>query len=182
MSIANPFTNPDAWDTLVIGGVTFRGQHQWSGTVLKRKLDRRHAAGRDGARLRDKGYDVAELELTLKCTTAEHWDDLCALVALLFPRGVDSTRRLAHACGHPALALAGIHEVYPVSMDSVRQTEPTVWEASIKLTEYSTAAQANVSHRPRAAPDIGSTATAFTGTEAAPPAAPTPPVAPGPEE
>ena len=69
---ANPFIDPDAWDTLVIGGVGFAGQHEWSGDVLKRRLDRRHAPGRDGARVRDKGYDLAELELTLKCTAAKH--------------------------------------------------------------------------------------------------------------
>lgn len=180
--IANPFEDPTSWDTLVIGGVTFTGQHEWSGDVLKRKLDRRHAPGRDGARVRDKGYDLAELELSLKCTEAQHWRDLAALVALLFPRGSDTSRRAAHACDHPALAIAGITEVYAVSMGSVRQSSPTVWETTIKLVEYRADAQRNTSHRPRAVPDIGGNATAFTGTEAAPPAPPTPPTTPGPEE
>lgn len=181
MSVANPFTNPDAWDSLTIGGVTFTGRHEWSGDVLKRKIDRRHAAGRDGAHLRDKGYDLAELELSLRCSEARHWDELGALVALLFPRGSDVSRRAAHACAHPALAIAGITEVYATTMGTPRQVEPTVWEVQVKLVEYRADSQRNTSHRPRAVPDIGSTPTAFTGTEAAPPAPPTPPATPGPE-
>ena len=179
---ANPFIDPDAWDTLAIGGVGFAGQHEWSGDVLKRRLDRRHAPGRDGARVRDKGYDLAELELTLKCTAAEHWEDLRALVALLFPRGSDTSRRAAHSCDHPALAIAGITEVYAVSMGAVRQAEPTVWSATIKLVEYRPESQRNTSHRPRVVADIGANAVAFAGTEAAPPAPPTPPSTPGPAE
>lgn len=182
MTTANPFTDPDAWDTLTIGGVTFTGQHEWSGDVLKRKLDHRHAPGRDGARVRDKGYDLAELELSLKCTEAQHWADLTALVALLFPRSTDTTRRAAHACDHPALAVAGITEVYAVSMASPYQSSPTVWETTIKLVEYRADAQRNTSHRPRAVPDIGGNATAFNGLEAAPPAPPAAPTTPGPDE
>lgn len=177
----SPFDDPESWDALSIGGVTFSGAFEFSGEVLKRKLDRRHAAGRDGARIRDKGYELATLTLTLRVYEPPHWTDLEALVALLFPRGTDSTRRNAHACAHPALALAGITEVYATAMDAPRQTEPTVWEVSIKLVEYRPEAQQshNVSRTPRAQPDIGANATAFTGTEAAPPA-PTPPAAPGP--
>lgn len=181
--IPSPFTDAATWDTLTIGGVSFRGTFEFSGEVLKRRLDTRHAAGRDGARIRDKGYALAELTLTLRAWEPEHWDDLTALVALLFPRGTDPTRRNAHSCAHPALALAGISELYATSMDAPRQTEAGLWEVSIKLVEYRHEAQQsrNVSRTPAAQPDLGANRTAFTGTEAAPPA-PTPPSTPGPDE
>ncbi len=179
--IPSPFDDPDAWDTLDIGGVVFTGTFKFSGTALKRKLDRRHAAGRDGARIRDKGYDVAQLGLALRCTEPEHWTELEALVALLFPRSRDATRRNAHTCDHPALALAGITKVYATEMDVADPDDKGAVNVSIKLVEYRDEAQSrNVSRTPRAAPDIGANATAFTGTEAAPPAAPTPPATPRP--
>lgn len=182
--IPSPFDDAKSWDTLEIGGATFSGTFEWGGELLKRKIDRRHAAGRDGARIRDKGYDLADLTLALHINSTEEWREAVALVALLFPRGTDASRRNAHACAHPVLALAGITEVYAVSMDapqSDRQTKQV--DLSIKLAEYRPEAQQsrNVSRTPAAQPDIGANRTAFTGTEAAPPA-PTPPSTPGPDE
>lgn len=182
--IPDPFTDPDSWDTLTIGGVSFGGTFKFDGKLLARKLDRRHAAGRDGARIRDKGYEIAEITLTLTCFEAQHWYDLEALVALLFPRGADPSRRNAHACPHPVLALAGITEVYAVSMDAPQQSMEGAgrWDVTIHLVEYRPEAQRNVSRTPRSVPEIGSNATALTGTEAAPPTPPTPPATPGPND
>lgn len=180
--IPSPFDAPDAWDTLDLGGVVFTGAFKFSGTALKRKLDRRHAPGRDGARVRDKGYDIAELTLTLRCVEPEHWGELEALVALLFPRSADPAGRNAHNCNHPALALAGITRVYATEMDVPDPDEKGSVSVTIKLVEYRDEAQQrrNVSRTPRAAPDIGANATAFTGVEAAPPAAPARPATPRP--
>lgn len=183
MTVPSPFEQPGVWDTLVIGGVPFRGTFEFGGDLLKRRLDHRKASGRDGARIRDKGYDLAEIDLALKVYTQEHWDDLQALIALLFPRSGEATRRNAHDCAHPSLALAGITQVYASKMGALRQTSPTLWEVTINLVEYRPEAQRrNVSHTARAVPDVSTNATAFTGTEAppAPPAAPTPPATPGP--
>ena len=182
--IPSPFADAATWDVLDIGGVTFTGKFKFGGTALKRKLDRRHAPGRDGARIRDKGYDVAELSLVLTCYEEEHWTEAQALIALLFPRSADATRRNAHACNHPKLALAGITKIYATEMDVPDEDDQTkALTISMKLVEYRDSAQSrrNVSRRPVVAPDIGANRTAFTGTEAVPPAAPTPPATPQPE-
>ena len=181
MTLPSPFADPATWDQLVLGGVRFRGTFEWGGDLIKRKLDRRHAAGRDGARVRDKGYDAAEIDLTLTVTTDEEWEDLQALVALVFPRAATPTARNAHACAHPQLALAGITELYGTSMGPLSQPSPTRWTVTMKFVEYRAEAQSSrrsVSRTPVAAPDLGSNATAFTGTERAP--SPTPPPTPGP--
>lgn len=176
----SPFEDEAAWDTLTIGGLTFTGTFEWGGDLLKRKIDRRGAAGRDGARVRDKGYDLAELTLTLRWWTSEQWDRYGDIVTLLFPRGADARRRNAHAVAHPLLALAGITEVYATGADVPRQTSPTLWEATIKLVEYRQPPPRNTSRTPRAAPaDLGANRTAFTSTEPTP--APTPPATPGPQ-
>jgi len=180
MTAPSPFADPESWDTLVLGGARFRGTFEWGGDLIKRKLDHRHAAGRDGARVRDKGYDLAEVDLKLVMTTTDEWNDMLALVALVFPRSATPTARNAHACAHPMLALAGITELYGTSMGPPKQTSPTMWEITLKFVEYRPEAQRrNVSRTPRAVPDLAANnLTAFTGTTPAPP--PPPPPAPGP--
>lgn len=180
--IPSPIDQPEAWDTLVIGGIGFSGGFEFTGSVLTRKLDRRHSAGRDGARIRDRGYDLAEIKLNLRLWEPEHFDELEALVRLLFPRGADVARRAAYACAHPALALAGITEVYAKSMETLSQSSPTLWTTTIDLVEYRAEAQASRTSRSRTVqqrPDLGANRTAFAGTEAVPPAAATPPSAAG---
>ena len=179
MTAPSPFADSESWDTLILGGVRFRGTFRWGGDLIKRKLDHRHAAGRDGARVRDKGYDLAEVDLVLTITTDDEWSDMLALVALVFPRSATPTARNAHACAHPLLALAGITELYGTSMGPPTQTSPTKWEVTLKFVEYRVGAQRSVSRTPRAVPDLAANnPTAFTGTTPAP--APTPPPAPGP--
>lgn len=172
----DPITSSSAWDTLTIGGLSFSGGFELSGDVLVRKLDRRHSAGRDGARVRDRGYDLAKIRLTLRCWEREHFDELEAIVRLLFPRSADTTRRAAYSLPHPALALAGIAEVYAERMSTLTQSSPTLWTTDIDLVEYRAEAQQRSRSRTvRQRPDLGANRTAFTGTEAAPPAASAPP-------
>ena len=45
----------DAWDTLTLGGIRFDGVAVVSGDAFKKKIDKRRAAGADGARIVDKG-------------------------------------------------------------------------------------------------------------------------------
>lgn len=180
MTVPSPFTGAASWDALTLGGVTYRGAFRWGGDLIKRKLDHRHAAGRDGARVRDKGYDLAEVDLTLTVTNDDEWSDMQALVTVVFPRAATPTARNALACAHPALALAGISALYGTSMGPVTEASPTRYEVTLKFVEYRPEAQRNVSRSPRpAAPaaGLGNNATAFTLT---PIVAPTPPGAPGP--
>ena len=175
----NPFDDTEAFDTLTIGGLAFSGTFEFTGDALKRKLDRRHSPGRDGARIRDKGYDVAEIDLRLTIIDATQWGEMEAIVRLLFPRSRTATQRNAHACPHPLLALAGITDVYATTMPVVKQSSPTQWEATLKLVEYRADAQSsNTSHTPAAAPDIGANRTAFDIAPADQP--PAPPATPGP--
>ena len=181
MTPPSPFADPESWDTLVLGGVRFRGTFKWSGDLIKREIDQRHAAGRDGAKLRDKGYVAAEVDLILTMTTDDEWREMCALVALVFPRGAAPSARNAHPCAHPQLALAGISELYGASLGPVTEAGATKYEVVLKLLEYRPGAQTNTSRTPRAvppAPGLGGNATAFdAGIEHA---LPTPPPAPGP--
>jgi hypothetical protein len=173
VTLPSPLSNPEAWDRLVIGGVEFRGAFEFSGDALKRKLDHRHSASRDGARIRDRGYDLAKIKLSLRCYEDEHFEDLEALVRLLFPRDADATRRAAYACTHPALAVAGITEVYAESMDVLHMVEERgrVWGTTIDLVEYRPEAQRRVGRTVQRRPDLSQNRTAFTGLQPIPPPA-----------
>lgn len=78
---------PDAWDTLSLGGTTMPGLATVQGRV-SRKMDTRSRAGADGARVRDRGYEPAHLEIHIKVWTREQLQELTEVLAALHPRNV----------------------------------------------------------------------------------------------
>lgn len=176
-TLASPIADPRPWDEPKIAGVKWTGGFKLSGDLLKRKLDSRHAAGRDGARIRDRGYDLAELTLTLTLFETEHFTQLAQIVGSLFPRSSETSRRLAWPVVHPALAFAGVTEVYGKTLGAIEgPDEKGVYTIAVEVVEYRPEAQRTAAHRPRAAaaaPDIGANTTAFDRVvERPPPAAP----------
>jgi hypothetical protein len=78
---------PGAWDTLSLGGQTMPGLATVQGRV-GRKMDTRSRPGADGARVRDRGYEPARLEIHVKVWTPEQLRELINLLAQLHPRNV----------------------------------------------------------------------------------------------
>ena len=177
-TLRSPLADPRAWDEFKLAGVLWTGGAKLSGDLLKRKLDSRHAAGRDGARIRDRGYDLAELTISLTLYEDAHFTQLAQIVSSMFPRGAETSRRLAWPIIHPALAFAGVTEVYGKTLGALDGPDERMqWTISIEVVEYRPEAQRSAAHRPRAAtpPDIGANATAFDRTVERP--APTAPSA-----
>lgn len=183
MTIPSPITDATAWDTLTLGGLPFDGEFKFSGDAIVKKLDRRHSAGRTGARIRNRGYDLAKIQLRLGCYEHEHYEQLDAILRLLFPRGAETTQDAAVACPHPALALASITEVYAEKMSMIERDDRGVDQVTIELVEYRPTANRPVAHTVRQRPDIAAAnPTAFTGLDPVPPsAAPAPSGGAGPQ-
>lgn len=127
------FENPGAWDTVFLGG----DQQAIPGLCavkakLGRKLDSKGPAGSDGANIRDKGYKLAEVEVTVTLWTEEQWsvfnDMLDDLLALRVPR---STVPLD--IRHPALRALGITQVYLEELDAPEEASNLPGAKSIKL-------------------------------------------------
>ncbi len=78
---------PGAWETLSLGGVTLPGLAFVSGRVA-RKMDTRSRAGADGATVRDRGYEPAQIEIHVKVWTAEQLEQLEQILATIHPRNV----------------------------------------------------------------------------------------------
>lgn len=62
--------SPDLWDTLYLGGSPLPGLASVSATH-GRKLDSKSAPGTNGARIIDKGYQPAKVDITIKLWTKE---------------------------------------------------------------------------------------------------------------
>lgn len=176
-TLPSPLADPTPWDAPRIAGVSWTGGLEIGGDLLKRKLDTRPSAGRDGARIRDRGYDLAEIDLTFTLYKTEHFGQLSQIVSALFPRSTDTTRRRAWPVVHPALGFAGITEIYGKALGALKGPDEQMrWTIQVSCVQYRPEAQRTTAHRPTAAtaaPDLGANATAFDRqVERAPPAAP----------
>ena len=125
----------EAWDTLTLGGVRFGGLAVVSGDAFKKKIDKRRAAGADGARIVDKGFDLVEITLTLTAWLPEHAAQIESLALLVAPRGGPTSRRRALDVSYPSLAFAGITQVYVTGATlPVADEGKVTW--TIRATEY----------------------------------------------
>ena len=125
----------EAWDTLTLGGVRFGGLAVVSGDAFRKKIDKRRAAGADGARLVDKGFDLVEITITLTAWLPEHAAQIESLAQLVAPRGGPTSRRRALDVAYPSLAFAGITQVYVTGATlPVADEGKVTW--TIRATEY----------------------------------------------
>lgn len=95
---AAPFweDTPDPWDVLVLGGLTVPGITTVTGRA-SRKMDTRSGPGSDGARVRDKGYEPAQVEARNRIWRADQLAALTTLLATINPRIVRAPQRSTSA-------------------------------------------------------------------------------------
>ena len=125
----------ESWDRLTLGGQAFTGLATVTGDAFKKKIDKRRAAGSDGARIVDKGFDLVELTLTLVGWLPEHAAQIESLLALIAPRGGARGRGRALDVTYASLAAAGITQVYVTGATlPVADDGKVTW--TIRATEY----------------------------------------------
>ena len=125
----------EAWDRLTLGGQVFTGLATVTGDAFKKKIDKRKAAGSDGARIVDKGFDLVDLTLTLVGWLPEHAVQIESLLALIAPRGGARGRGRALDVSYASLAAAGITQVYVTGATlPVADEGKVTW--TIRATEY----------------------------------------------
>ena len=125
----------EAWDRLTLGGQVFTGLATVTGDAFKKKIDKRKAAGSDGARIVDKGFDLVELTMTLVGWLPEHATQIESLLALVAPRGGARGRGRALDVSYASLAAVGITQVYGTGATlPVADDGKVTW--TIRATEY----------------------------------------------
>lgn len=171
---------PDLWDELRLGGVTLPGAARVR-VALRRKIDSRSAPGQNGARLIDKGADVAKLFVALTCD-AEDWYNLSAVswratyrrerrraytsvtsdqdgnVRVETPPYVRPGDRAPVRIEHPKAAVYGIEWVYVASLTDDGPDAHGLMTVSLELHEYIPDAQrqgAVAAPRPQTQADPG---------------------------
>jgi hypothetical protein len=141
--VSAPFweEQPETWDTLHIAGQRVPGVAHVTGTAA-RKIDTRSAAGADGARVRDRGYEPAALDVQIRIWTEEQLEELEQILEPLHPRQ-RGTERTPVDVAHPGLAMLGIRSAY-VTAVGIPQISGGVMTLTVRLLEWTAA--------PRAAP------------------------------
>ncbi len=94
------------WDIMTIAGrafpaiVTFRGG-------VEADLEVKKAKGADKATVKDNGFKLADITVTLRLTTEQAWNDLQDLIPEIYPRG-PGKKRNAVEITHPAINVLGL--------------------------------------------------------------------------
>ncbi len=145
----------EAWDRIRIGGIVFTGGIKVTGDGLKKKIDKKKAAGADGARIVDKGFDLVDFTIELTGWLPEHATQMATLMRLACPRGpsVGEHDRVSQPIEYPSLAACDITEVYFVKVGLPQPQDGTI-VLTLHATEFREPTRRNVTARPRPAAQI----------------------------
>lgn len=114
-TIPNWYEQADAWDAVIIQGFPLPGLSHATATT-GRKIDVRSVRGKDGARIRDGGYQPAKVEVECIVWDTNDLQVLSEAIEAIQPRG--GTARSPIQIQHPALAAIGISQVYVESIQA----------------------------------------------------------------
>lgn len=99
-----------SWDTLALEGQVLPGVWRIEGEC-EYEYDKKKTTGKDGANVRDKGYQPADITLHGEITTRAQWRDMQEVLRTLHPRKKGGPKNPISA-DHPALTVMGIQMVY----------------------------------------------------------------------
>jgi len=164
------------WDRIVLGGVAFSGLAQVDRADRSRKVDKPKSPGADGVRLRIKGREVAEPEITLTGWTDAHVEEMRRIADAVHPIG-RGDRHNAVEVEHPKLAFHGITRLFVVKVSGPDIEDDRRVVMKIEAIEWRPPPARNATRRPTAP---SPPAIAFTGVERPPVASYATPPTPAP--
>lgn len=144
MAIQHWADSPSLWNRLTLTPLLASATTQPTTYILpgawdvqfacRRKMDVKKAKGVDGARIKDEGYELPQLELIGKLVTREHWVELQKIIRVIHPRKKGG-KRDTYSIEHPKTALLGINAVYITEIAAPR-IERGVMSLTIRALEY----------------------------------------------
>ena len=155
---ANPFTVPEAFDTITIGGETMPGIAVVK-AERKHKYDEKKTKGSKGSTLTYAGSDLVDITIDLTIFDQEGYDDWIAKAPALLP---DPKNPKALDAVHPHLDAVNVSSIVMVSTPAPVHEGGGKWTVALKAKEFVAA--------PKAAsgtPDGSTGAKGGTGTSAA---------------
>ena len=103
--------DPLAWDTLILNDEIWPGVCEISGAGCARKIDVKKAKDADGATIKDEGYDLARLSITLTIYSEGDWVELQRLLPSVHPRRKGGVREPI-GITNPQINLLGVSQIY----------------------------------------------------------------------
>ena len=154
-----------SWDRITLAGLAFSGLAQVDKAERSRKVDKPSAPGADGVRLRIKGREVAEPEITLVGWTDEHLAEMRRIADAVHPLG-RGERHNAVAVEHPRLAFHGITKLFVTKVSGPEVGDDRRVTLTLKTIEWRPPAGGNATRRPTA--PSRPVPLAYTGLDSAP--------------
>lgn len=133
--------SPASWDTATIAGQSFPGLCVVTGGV-KRTLDAKRVAGRNGAKQTHIGDEPAEFTIVIKLWSAAHLRNYQTIIDFLKAQtatGVKASKFSVKPLqvSHPTLTLHGINAAHVVEYGFLEPAgEADVFKAAMKFKEY----------------------------------------------
>jgi hypothetical protein len=137
-ALGNPFRDdPAIWDTFTL--ISLEGPARIPGTVkvsvsTATDLDTAKIPGDNGVIDKWRGYQAAEISLTINVITEEEYDKLIAILEIYRPKS--GLAPVAVEVVHPQLELHGIKQVYFVSVDSGAYSPREGFTVTATLREF----------------------------------------------
>ena len=124
----------EEWDTITLGSYVLPGVWDVEDGNVKRVLDIKKAPGRDGATIKDEGYENGRLRLVGQLISNDDWKALQVVMRKLHPRKKGTASQLLRIV-HPKSALMGIHTV-TLSEISIPRLDNGVMTITIEVVEH----------------------------------------------
>lgn len=123
-----------AWDLLILGTNPMPGVWDIEDGNVKRILDIKKAPGRDGATIKDMGYENGALTLVGQLIGPDEWKKLQSIVSSL-RMTQKGKERTAVAISHPKALYLGISQVY-ITEIQVPRLDNGVMTCQIRVLEF----------------------------------------------
>lgn len=135
LELAHWDSDPGLWQTLQINGGDVPGVTKIEATI-GRKLEEKKGRGADGARIIDKGLELAKIKATVTFWTTDHWTSMEDLIDKLAARTALAHRNAVELF-HPAIAALGLKKAVLKSMSSPKPSSvPGAYEIVFDFLEY----------------------------------------------
>lgn len=134
MTQPSPHWDQAEWSKLKIGATDLPGTWEVEGAA-SRNVDVKQTKGKDGAVLKDEGYENAKITLIGRLVSKADYDALQVAIAEIHPRRKGAARDPV-SINHPALTVLGVDAVYVTSIAAPRLDSVGMLEQRIEVLEY----------------------------------------------
>jgi hypothetical protein len=126
---------PDAWDTVVLGGVALPGIATPSGW-LEQRLFKKRSPKKHGQTVVFNGWGAAQVEVRLEIWTPDQWEAFVGVVKrIVIPppkKGVPPPLSISH----PAVAVLGVTAVHVEKIYMPKMIRPGVMQIDLKCEQF----------------------------------------------